>query len=115
MIAYFARIFAWVAAHPFETVQGVLLVWGVLNVLWAQLPKPTSPFGIAVWKWTHTIFLLVSTHASAGGTFTWPSLIRAVMAGLLNQPAPDPFGPTTEVKNASAPAGTTGGDSDGHG
>lgn len=93
-MTYLTQTYSWIAAHPAASVQYLLLAWGLANILWAQWPKPHSPTGIAIWKFLNRALLLVSTHSTAQGTFTWPSLIRAVLAGLLNKPVADPFEPS---------------------
>ena len=82
-------IYTWVMAHPFECVQWLLFAWGIANIVWAQWPKPKSDKAQTLWKAIHHVFQLISTSAGAKGTFTWPSLIRAVLGALLS--APDPF------------------------
>ena len=84
-------VFAWASEHPESVVQIVLMLWAVANVVWAQLPKPKTQKAQWAWKFIHTIFGLVSTHATAKGTFTWPSLLRAVMTGMFKKGGPDPF------------------------
>lgn len=81
----------WFKSHPWETIQYLLFMWGIANVIWAQWPKPKSERAEAVWKWLHHLFQLVATTADAKGTFTWPSIVRAVMAAVLKVPTPDPF------------------------
>ena len=84
-------VFGWIQDHPEAFVQLLVLVWAVLNVIWAQWPKPHSLPGQRVWKVIHGVFGLVATHATTRGTFTWPSLLRALVVGVLKLPAPDPF------------------------
>jgi len=81
--------FVWVKAHPFETLQWLLFAWGIANVLWAQWPKPKSERAQKVWAFLHHLFQLIATTSEAKGTFTWPSIVRAVLGGLVK--APDPF------------------------
>lgn len=91
-------MYTWVIAHPWECVQWILFAWAIANVIWAQWPKPKSDKALAVWKAIHHVFQLISTSAGAKGTFTWPSLIRAVLGALLS--GPDPF----EDGGADAPS-----------
>lgn len=98
-MTYVLAAYAWVCAHQSLTVEIVLMIWGLANVAWAQWPKPHSAKAQSVWKMLHSIFQLIVTHASAGGTFTWPWLVRSVMNSVLGPASPDPFGPV-----APAPA-----------
>jgi len=78
--------YAWLAAHPQQAIEGLLLFWGLANVVWSQWPKPHSPFAQKVWAGLHDALLLVSTHATQPGTFTLPGILRIFVQG------PDPFG-----------------------
>ena len=93
----------WLKGHPWETVQYLLLIWGVANVVWAQWPKPKSERAETVWKWLHHLFQLVATTAEAKGTFTWPSLVRALLAAVLKVPTPDPFQPSQIPSKIESP------------
>jgi hypothetical protein len=87
-------IIAWLQAHPTETLTLLMAAWGLLNALWAQLPKPASPVLQKVWTLIHDVLLLVTTHSTQPGTLTWPSVLRIFLGG------PDPFG---EVKAGEKP------------
>lgn len=93
------EIYSWCAAHPKETAEVVLFVWGIANVVWALWPRPHSDRGQKVWKWLHALLGLVATHTTAKGTFTWPSLVRTVVTGVLKVQAPDPFTEHPEKKS----------------
>lgn len=95
------QVYAWVVAHPFECVQYLALFLAVANVLWAQWPKPKSDKAQAIWKAVHHALQLVVTSAGAKGTFTWPSLIRAVLNSLLK--GPDPFDTPADPAPVAAP------------
>ena len=84
-------LFLYIKAHPIETVQWLLLAWGALNVAWAQWPMPKSAKAQAVWKVIHHVFQLIATSAGSAGTFTWPSLLRGILATFTS--VPNPFEP----------------------
>ena len=79
----------WISLHPTQTLEILLVMWGLANIVWAQWPKPHSAQAQKFWTGIHDALLLVATHASAKGTFTWPSIIRLFTQG------PDPFGALT--------------------
>lgn len=93
MMDTFLSCWAWVKSHPMDCVQYLLIAWAVANVVWAQWPKPKSDKAQAVWKLLHHVFQLIATTAKAQGTFTWPSLIRAIIGGIMA--SPDPFADQT--------------------
>lgn len=92
----FFALLVWVKGHPVDFVQYVILAWGVANVLWAQWPKPKSEWGKKVWIAVHHGLQLMVTTTQALGTFTWPSLIRALFKAWVQ--APNPFGDNTAPK-----------------
>lgn len=81
--------FEWIKANPWETIQWIIFVWSILNIVWAQWPRPKSPKAEVIWKFVHHVFQLIVTAAQAKGTFTWPLLARVLLRGMLT--APDPF------------------------
>lgn len=91
MLEFFRGILAWIYYNPEAVINASLFVWAIANVVWAQLPRPRSKARLRVWRGLHSVFGLVATHSTAPGTFTWPSLARAIVSGVLKLPAPDPF------------------------
>lgn len=92
-VTSFESVYVWLQAHPDFALQAVVIAWGLLNVVWAQLPKPQSEKWQKVWVWTHHLLQLIVTHASDKGTFTWPSLVRLLMVD-----AGSPFGEADRPK-----------------
>ena len=84
----------WVLDNPGESLQVLLILWGVVNVIWAQIPKPKDPRAQRVWMLIHHVLLLAVTSSRSPGTFTWPSVMRAIGGELLS--SPDPFADPTQ-------------------
>jgi hypothetical protein len=97
-----ASVYEWCAHNPMQVVQVLLAIWALANVVWAVWPRPKSERWQTVWKILHTVFGLIATHSSASGTFTWPSLIRFVVQGVMKLPAPDPFTPQSDTTPRSS-------------
>jgi hypothetical protein len=93
---YLVSAWSWIWTHQSTVIEILLLAWGIANVVWAQWPKPVSPKAQNILKIVHAVFQLIVTHASTGGTFTWPWLIRAAMNSVFGPATPDPFGGSTE-------------------
>ena len=87
-----ATIFAWIKANP---VMCVLVAALVLNVLFAQLPKPTTERGLKIWNFFRTIGLVFSTHSTEPGTFTWPMVLKWILDAIV--PIPEPKKPRISV------------------
>ncbi len=92
MLESIQAMFAWAQAHPETTAFVVLGLLGLLNIAWAQLPKPASPGMQKAWVFIHDALQLVVTHSSQPGTFTLPSVVRLFVK------APDPFGEIKDEK-----------------
>lgn len=78
-------LWVWVKANPWTT---FFAFYAVLNVLYAQLPKPKNPKLLRIWELSHWMFQVVLTNAKDAGTLTWPGLLRSVLralAGVSNQ------------------------------
>lgn len=86
MLESIQALFAWLQAHPETTAAGVLGILALLNIAWAQLPKPASPGMQKAWVFIHDALQLVVTHNSQPGTFTLPSIVRLFVK------SQDPFG-----------------------
>ncbi len=84
-----SALLTWCQAHPTESLETALLVWSVLNVLWAQLPRPKNPTAQRLWDGIHSVLQLAVTHSSEPGTFRLPWFLRLILrSGVL------PAGPT---------------------
>lgn len=95
-------IWAWIVAHP---AQSVVYVWMAFNVIWAQCPQPKNPTLAKLWNFTHAFLQLVVTHASEAGTFKLPWLLQAAVS-ILSSAKPPAINvgsggdPTTTANNA---------------
>jgi len=69
---------SWIRQHPTEAIT---IGWVLMNILWAQLPVSwfKNPKANKLLSSIHTVFQFVVTHASLAGTFTWPSILRALL------------------------------------
>jgi hypothetical protein len=76
----------------------LMLVWVVLNLLWAQVPRPEDERLEKIWRLIHHVFGLIVTHATTKGTFTWPFFLF-YLAKNLNLPTKNPFEDEKESKN----------------
>jgi hypothetical protein len=92
-IDFLYTAYAYLAAHPQQTVEGLLVFWGLANIVWAHWPKPVSPAAQKVWAGLHDALLLISTHASQPGTFTLPGIARIFVK------SQDPFGEFTKTED----------------
>ena len=68
---------AWIKINPKDT---IFVVWILMNVVWAQLPKSWfhNPILNRILTGIHTCLQFVVTHSSVSGTFTWPSILKAL-------------------------------------
>jgi len=76
------RAAAWILANPRNFLEYFLLFYAIGNVVWAQMPMPTTERGKKIWLFFHSFFQFIVTHKSDRGTFTWPSLIYLTLRAL---------------------------------
>ena len=84
-------LYTWLADNPETVLQVVFVLWAAANVVWAQWPKPKTDRAEQIWKWVHFVMGLITTHATAKGTFTWPQLLKPILDKVVE--TPDPFEP----------------------
>lgn len=82
---YLLPIWAWIKANPVAVVMAIAII---VNFLYAQLPKPTSVWGLKLWTWLRAVLLVCTTHASEPGTFTWPKVLQIIIDALTKDPEP---------------------------
>jgi len=78
-------IWQYVAANPWTV---FLTFYALVNIVWAQSPKPTSPVAIRIWATIHFVLQLIVTHKDEPGTFTWPGVLRIFSESILKTAIP---------------------------
>lgn len=83
--------------------QVLLAVWGVAQLIWAQWPKPHSEKASKIFNAIHSVFLMIVTHSSAPGTFTWPAVVRWIIGFFATMPQVSPISVPKDIEITDKP------------
>jgi len=72
VVAYLLVVWQWVLANPWMT---ACIIYAVLNLAYAQLPKPKNPTLASIWEKVHWFLGLIVTHKDEIGTFSAPRIL----------------------------------------
>ncbi len=78
-VAYLLVAWQWVQANPWLT---MFFAYTLVNVLYAQLPRPKDERLAWAWDKLHWALGLIVTHKTEIGTFQWPKLILWLLASV---------------------------------